>query len=252
MAQVKTYDRKIFFDGIRNNPFNGLTEGQVEGMEAMLDYIDFLRWWPRDEDTVYFLYWTTYLFATTFHETAKKMQPIKEYGSQSYLQGKKYYPYYGRGLVQLTWDTNYKRSDDESNADDLVPPEVVNTLPDKRVNQLTHLDQALILEIALSNLCNGCHRGWYGGKLWTYLQNTKKDYVGARYCVNVQDKANTIAGYARTFETALRNAWIGEGLDAEPEPDPEPEEVPDKLVTVTLREGVAMELSLALNEALSS
>lgn len=30
----------------------------------------------------------------------------EEFGTENYLKGKKYYPYYGRGLMQLTWDFN--------------------------------------------------------------------------------------------------------------------------------------------------
>ncbi len=33
-------------------------------------------------------------------------QTTEEFGSEQYLKGKKYYPYYGRGLLQLTWDFN--------------------------------------------------------------------------------------------------------------------------------------------------
>ena len=38
------------------------------------------------------------------------MWPITEYGSESYLKGKEYYPYIGRGFVQLTWENNYRKA----------------------------------------------------------------------------------------------------------------------------------------------
>jgi hypothetical protein len=46
--------------------------------------------------------------ATTAVETAFTFQPIKEYGGEKYLRSKPYYPYFGRGFVQITWDYNYK------------------------------------------------------------------------------------------------------------------------------------------------
>jgi predicted chitinase len=49
-------------------------------------------------------------FAQVVPETGY-MRLMKESDSRdgSYLRGKPYYPYYGRGLIQLTWAENYKR-----------------------------------------------------------------------------------------------------------------------------------------------
>jgi len=50
-----------------------------------------------------------YVLATVAWETAYTFQPITEYGSVTYLTSKKYYPYIGRGYIQLTWRSNYEK-----------------------------------------------------------------------------------------------------------------------------------------------
>lgn len=50
-----------------------------------------------------------YSIVTMFHQTAEMMQPIEECGRG---KGKKYGPtsFWGRGFVQLTWETNYVKA----------------------------------------------------------------------------------------------------------------------------------------------
>jgi hypothetical protein len=50
--------------------------------------------------------------ATVAVETNYTFLPIKELGGISYLSSKPYYPYYGRGFIQLTWEKNYKHYGD--------------------------------------------------------------------------------------------------------------------------------------------
>ena len=105
------YDRKHFFDTVRKDLFRGtLTQAQVDGMNYLLAIWErhFEEPNPRDGTK-----WLAYALATFFHETAERMEPIEEYGKGS---GKSYGKpagphgqcYYGRGYVQLTWETNYK------------------------------------------------------------------------------------------------------------------------------------------------
>ena len=97
------FDRSIFFNRVRSSLFSGsLSQSQVDGMNYMLDVFERDYNWPD-------LRWIAYAFATAYHETAFTMQPIKEYGGESYLRSKPYYPYYGRGYVQLTWEENYRK-----------------------------------------------------------------------------------------------------------------------------------------------
>src|SRR5690606_16382609 len=99
-------DRKIFYDRIRPLFGGTITQGQVEGMEAILN-----EWEARELTDQRHL---AYVLATAFHETAKTMQPVREYGRG---KGRPYGDpdpltgliYYGRGHVQLTWKGNYRK-----------------------------------------------------------------------------------------------------------------------------------------------
>ena len=101
-APARSIDRVRFFAGIRQGPFPGkLTADQVSGCEHILDE------WERRGLTD--LRWLAYILATVKWETDHTMQPIREGGGLKYLKSKKYYPWYGRGYVQLTWQANYKK-----------------------------------------------------------------------------------------------------------------------------------------------
>jgi len=92
-------------------------QSQVEGIDAILN-----EWEKRGLTD---LRWLAYILATCFHETAKTMQPIAEYGKgKNYDYGKKLdignglgkrlpyvgdHLYYGRGHTQNTWLTNYRK-----------------------------------------------------------------------------------------------------------------------------------------------
>ncbi len=173
-----SFNKTVFYNFIRKAPFgNTISPNQVKGTEFLLDYyLEVFSDWD--------LRWVAYVFATVFHETAATMAPIKEYGSDAYLKSKKYYPYYGRGYVQLTWKTNYEKYgiDDE---------------PDK----------ALDPETAASILFQGMRDGVFTGKkLEDYFSDTKNDPVEARRIVNGTDKAKLIAGYHKNFLDALTAA----------------------------------------------
>ncbi|HCE4778080.1 TPA: peptidoglycan-binding protein [Vibrio parahaemolyticus] len=143
-----------------------------------------------------------YVLATTYHETARTMQPIEEYGKGA---GHEYgephemtgQTYYGRGYVQLTWYDNYFKAmrylysvDWAKGAVDLV----------------NHPELALKPFYAAQIAIIGMAQGWFTGKqLSDYvLQDGSYDYVNARRIINGTDKAETIAAYAIMFENALR------------------------------------------------
>lgn len=66
-------NRKHFYDSVRESLFGGtLLQQQVAGMEAIL------REWEAQQLTD--RRWLAYMLGTTYHETAKTMQPIEEYG----------------------------------------------------------------------------------------------------------------------------------------------------------------------------
>lgn len=174
-------------------------------MEHILDYRDSA--WPGMPDNE-----LAYLLATVKWETAHTMQPVKEYGSASYLKSKKYYPYYGRGLVQITWKDNYEKFGVAANPDD-----------------------ALKWPAALDILYRGMIFGMFTGKrLSDYINENSHDYVNARRIINGTDKAKEIADIAEKFRKALLAAVEAEPVPPpvslpEPEPPmPEPVPVPDE------------------------
>lgn len=169
-------NRNKFFEYARKAPFGGrLTTEQVDGLNRILD-----EWDNRalsDER------WLAYMMATTFHETAYKMQPVREYGGEKYLRSKKYYPWVGEGLVQVTWEANHRK------------------FGASRPGQL------LTWEKALPALFDGMVNGMFTGKkLGHYFNDKIEDPVGARKIINGTDKAQLIAGYYRNFLDSIKAA----------------------------------------------
>lgn len=166
-------NKSAFFNAIRPVFGGRLTQGQVEGMNFLLDYR--AKNYPQVTDAQ-----MAYILATVAHETARTMSPIVEMGSQSYLRGKRYWPYIGRGYVQLTHKENYAH-----------------------YGLVSHPDKALEPDTAAHVLFDGVLNGVFGGKLGTYINGSKCDYVNARRCVNVLDRAKEIASIANKFKSAL-------------------------------------------------
>ena len=85
------YDGQAFFKSIRKSLFGKLTSSQVEGIEAKIKAFKEAGW-PVS--------WAAYALATSYHETAGKMVPVREGLNASEAWRKKtlrYYPWYGRG-----------------------------------------------------------------------------------------------------------------------------------------------------------
>ena len=114
-----------------------------------------------------------YVLATVEHETARTFTPLIEYGGSK----TRYAPYWGRGYVQLTWRSNYQKYGQILGVDLVGKPELA-----KDPN------------IALFILVHGFKTGAFTGKKLTdYVNTSKRDFVGARRCINGTDKAQHIA-----------------------------------------------------------
>jgi hypothetical protein len=192
------YDRDVYFNAVRGSLFGGsLEQIQVDGQNVILAVWEYQGGGPGSGapgDPRHL----AYMLATVHHECATRFWPITEYGSQSYLQGKSYYPYVGRGFVQLTWEDNYRRASEELN------------LTDER-DLVEHPELALDSLIATRVLFRGMEQGWFTGKkLSQYFNESKDDPVNARQIINGNDDDDLIAGYHKKFLAALVDAEMDE------------------------------------------
>jgi hypothetical protein len=133
-----------------------------------------------------------YVLATAEHETANTFQPIRETGNVAHPLGNegarrrmRYYPYYGRGYVQLTWEANYRAFGRRLAVDLAADP-----------------DLAMQANIALFVMVHGMMHGNFGSPLPQHVNATKTDFLHARHCVNAMDMAQHIAG--------LATAWLAQ------------------------------------------
>lgn len=138
-----------------------------------------------------------YVLATAYHETAHTMKPVREAYWLSEAWRKKnlrYYPWYGRGFVQITWEANYKRAGKELKLD-------LTTDPDRVLDPDISADIAVI----------GMKEGWFTKyKLSDYITLQKSDFEQARRIINAMDKAALIAGYAKDYDQQLKKLGYGE------------------------------------------
>ena len=244
-------NRKIFYDKVRKSLFrNRLNESQVEGMEGILDA--FATHGDGREKTL------AYALATAYHEVGKRMIPVREGFTKSDAGARravnnlakrrgpnsavaKYarptgpygHVYYGRGHVQLTWMSNYKRSSEDAGTDLVKNPDAM-------------LDPTISARVLIRGLMDGRWNG-SGKGIAHYLNDNRNDKKNARRTVNVTDKWKLIGGYYDKFLTAIREAggvpklphettkppvvtidgpeW---GLGGPPPKDDEPEQKPEQ------------------------
>jgi len=178
-------DRAAFYSMVRKRPFSGsLNQGQVDGMEALLD-----KGLAQNTD----LRWIAYTLGTSFHETARTMRPIEEYGRGA---GRPYgvpdpvthKAYYGRSFVQLTWKENYAAMGKRLGIDLVRNPE-----------------RALELTVATDIIYTGMREGSFTGgrfSLPVFFNSKVSDWYNARRIVNGLDRAQDIASYSLAFYRA--------------------------------------------------
>jgi hypothetical protein len=215
-------NRKKFYDTLRARGLN-LTTQNVEGMEKLLDYA---------AGRVISIQWLAYIIATAWWESAQTMHPVKEayWKSEAWRKANlRYYPWYGRGLVQTTWEDNYRRI------------AIAMGLPQDTF--IKNPDFLLMFEYALPALFVGMLEGIYTGKdVRDYIDDKDEsdaedyaEYRNARRVVNAMDKADAIAKLAITFEKGLQaGGFVGSTTDAPAPPLPsKPAPAPEQEPPVT-------------------
>ena len=189
VIQYKYSNMTIDYNILRKELFGKLNQKQVEGIELFLN--------AGVEDKR----WLAYILATVFHETARTMQPIEEFGKG---KGHEYgtpdpltkQTYYGRGYVQLTWKDNYQKFGNLLGLNLVNKPELA-------------LDPDISLKITLIGMEKGLFRPSHS--LGVYFNETNEDWINARLIINGKrkgekyaDKAELIADQAKIFYKALK------------------------------------------------
>jgi len=188
-------NEQAFFDELRNSGMFGcgLKPDQVKGLQTVCSAAKAANW-P--------LAFTAYALATACHETNSTMQPVREayWLSENWRRNNlRYFPFYGRGYVQLTWKDNYVKADRELN------------LGGKLSN---NVELALDPDIAARVMVRGMEEGWFAGdrngKRHTLARHLPANgpasvaqMTSARRIINGTDKNAKIAAEAMKFQTAL-------------------------------------------------
>lgn len=137
-----------------------------------------------------------YILATAKWETAHTIKPVREafWLPETWRKDNlRYYPWYGRGFVQLTWKANYERASRETGVDLIADP-----------------DAAMRTDVAATVLVKGSMEGWFTKhKIPDHITREKSDFVNARRVINGTDKAEDIAKLARQYDAALIASGYG-------------------------------------------
>lgn len=201
-------DKKIFFDLYRRDfDVDGkLNAQQVQDLNTFLDLFEQYSHWFNTAQ------WA-YVFATTYHETAATMAPVREAFRMSEAWRKanlRYWPHYGRGYVQITWKENYEKF----------------TVILKRDLNITirQRDDFMLPHVAFYTMIYGFKHGSFTGqKISDYIPTTgsqgsipttgglgglKEHFISARRCINGSDRAELIASHAIKFLNILNLSII--------------------------------------------
>ena len=195
-------DRASFFDRFAELFGNPPSTPQREGFHSIFDA------WEMSGFTD--SRWLAYAFATVWHETGSKMEPVREgfktsdsaavrHVTRMFDRGtiSKNYAlpesngksYFGRGYVQLTFGRNYKKMGRALG--------IANSLYD---NPSLVLDPQMSARILLVGMTGG---HFTGKKLADFFNDSKEDWRNARKIVNGLDRAHKIAHFGRKFHEAL-------------------------------------------------
>lgn len=207
-------DRAKFYSVVRRK-FGGLTQGFVDGTNAILDAWELT--YCKNTSVPQF----AVCLATAYHETAHTMKPISEIGDAAYFtrlydvsgsnpdrarrmgnvsvgDGIKYN---GKGLVQLTWFVNYEKATKRLQELGLI---------DKSVDFTKSPELVKVMRYAIAIMFIGMEEGWFTGQKLDAIVDDEidgdefEDFKKSRKIINGKDRDELIAGYAMVFLDALK------------------------------------------------
>ncbi|MBK7359496.1 MAG: hypothetical protein IPI96_09710 [Saprospiraceae bacterium] len=169
---------KLFLDSFTKS-FGPLKEAQSKSIaQIVLSFIDY-----GDRD----LRKLAYILGTAWHESKLILDREKrgQLGTKLYqLQEAYWYTgFYGRGLIQITHEDNYKRMGKALRVDLVNNPDLA-------------LDRAISADIAVRGMMEGIFTGL---PLSRFINGATADYYNARKVVNRTDQAELIASYTTTI-----------------------------------------------------
>lgn len=180
--------------------FGKFTQTQVDGFNTLIKAIN-----KRGNEALNPLY-AAYTLATTYHETAAKMEAINEYGKGAkrrygkwyknskgveyghanhrgdvYLKSQYPFLYYGKGYPQLTWFDNYKKMGE------LLGLDLIN-----------NPDLALVPENSAAIMIEGMLLGSFTGLSLARCMRygSYGEFIYSRRIINGTDRDSLVAGYA--------------------------------------------------------
>lgn len=187
-------DRDRFFPAVRQRVFGGsMARGQVDGINNILN-----TW--EAVSTSNDIRWLANYLAQCCWESARTLQPVREAyylgepePAESYRRRLRYYPFYGRGIVQITWEANYRKFSPIIGVDLVADPDAA-------------LEPHTSAKIALL----GMERGLFTGVgLGHYFSESVDDPLHARQIVNGMDRAYEVEQMHEGFLDSLKAGWPG-------------------------------------------
>lgn len=224
------FDRQIFFEQYRRR-FGSLNTDQVRGLERLLKgYETYYGWWDSLPQIANSL-------SQVKHETAHSFLPVVEgyyLGDSSkpnyfigntervkrFQRSLRYYPHFGMGDIQLTWEENYREQNGYVRQ---FFPEIIADFEARTglvFDLVKHPEQALDPWISFAIMTIGMHKGTFreGHTLDRYINSKVTDHFTARNIVNGdryyvskhtgERIGDTIAKDAKRFEAILNAAMV--------------------------------------------
>lgn len=200
--------KKLSYDWtVLRKHFGSFNQTQVDGFNTLIDAMN-----KRGDGAINPLY-AAYVLATTYHETATRMEAINEYGKGAkrrygkwyknskgveyghanhrgdvYLKSQYPFLYYGKGFPQLTWFDNYKKMGE------LLGLDLIN-----------NPDLALVPENSAAIMIEGMLLGSFTGlSLARCIRyGSYAEFVYSRRIINGTDRDSLVARYATQFLECL-------------------------------------------------